>query len=69
MSLPDALIGYSGFVGSTLLKQKDFEGQFRSTNISEVGEKPYRTLVCAGAPAQKWIANKDPDADRERSMV
>lgn len=66
MSLPDAIIGYSGFVGSTLLKQKDFEGQFRSTNISEVGEKAYHTLVCAGAPAQKWIANKDPEADREK---
>ncbi|TWI53551.1 hypothetical protein IQ22_02770 [Pseudomonas duriflava] len=64
--MPDALIGYSGFVGSTLLKQKTFEGQFRSTNIAEVGEQPYGMVVCAGAPAQKWIANREPEADREK---
>lgn len=62
----DALIGYSGFVGSTLLKQKAFGALFRSTNIDQIGDQPYGQVICAGAPAQKWIANRDPAADREK---
>lgn len=59
----NALIGFSGFVGQTLLKQAHFQHQFRSTNIHEIKGCSFETLVCAGAPAQKWIANKDPEAD------
>lgn len=60
-----ALIGFSGFVGSTLLKQAAFEGLYRSTNIGEIEGKSFGTVVCAGAPAQKWISNRKPEADRE----
>jgi len=59
----NALIGYSGFVGSTLMRQSNFESLFRSTNIAEIEERSFNTLVCAGAPAQKWMANKNPDED------
>jgi hypothetical protein len=48
----DALIGYSGFVGSTLLKQRHFDSLFRSTNIDEIVGKTFDMVVCAGAPAQ-----------------
>lgn len=58
-----ALIGYSGFVGSTLLKQREFDAQYRSTNIDEIARKSFDCAVCAGAPAQKWIANCHPDDD------
>lgn len=58
-----SLIGYSGFVGSTLLKQTQFESLYRSTNIQEIVGRSFDTVVCAGAPAQKWIANKEPEAD------
>lgn len=61
-----ALIGFSGFVGSTLLRQSKFEGLYRSTNIGEINGRQFDTVVCAAAPAQKWIANRDPDADREK---
>lgn len=64
--MANALIGFSGFVGSTLLKQAHFESQYRSTNIGEIEGMEFDTLVCAGAPAQKWIANRDPDTDRQR---
>jgi dTDP-4-dehydrorhamnose reductase len=62
----NALIGYTGFVGSTLLKQASFETLYRSTNIGEIAGQSFDTVVCAGAPAQKWIANREPEADRQK---
>jgi dTDP-4-dehydrorhamnose reductase len=62
----NALIGFSGFVGSTLLKQAPFESLYRSTNIGEIEGKSFDMVVCAGAPAQKWIANREPEADRQK---
>jgi hypothetical protein len=58
MEMADALIGFSGFVGSTLLRQKSFDGLYRSTNIADIDGNRYDTLVCAGAPAQKWLADR-----------
>jgi dTDP-4-dehydrorhamnose reductase len=59
----NALIGFSGYVGGTLLKQEGFTALYRSTNINEIENGSFDTVVCAGAPAQKWIANRDPAAD------
>lgn len=64
--MTNALIGFSGFVGSTLLKQAHFEALYRSTNIDEIEGKTFETVVCAGAPAKKWIANSEPEADRQK---
>jgi dTDP-4-dehydrorhamnose reductase len=64
--MKNALIGFSGFVGTTLLKQHHFEGRFRSTNISEIDKQSFDLVVCAAAPAQKWIANREPEADRQK---
>lgn len=60
------LIGFSGFVGTTLLKQTAFDSLYRSTNISDINGKSFDTVVCAGAPAQKWLANREPEADRQK---
>jgi dTDP-4-dehydrorhamnose reductase len=38
---------------------------FRSANIASIDGKSFDTVVCAGAPAQKWVANRDPDKDRQ----
>lgn len=65
-SLPNALIGFTGFVGSTLLKQTAFTALYRSLNIADISNKIFDTVVCAGAPAQKWLANKDPDSDSQK---
>lgn len=62
----NALIGFSGFVGSTLLMQAPFESLYRSTNIHDIEGQTFDTVVCAGAPAQKWIANRAPEADRQK---
>jgi nucleoside-diphosphate-sugar epimerase len=59
----DALIGHSGFVGSSLLRQRGFDARFRSTDIAEARGRRFDLVVCAGAPAQKWIANREPEAD------
>ena len=64
--MPDtALIGYTGFVGSNLLRQMSFKDLYHSKNIEELGGKSYDLLVCAGAPAEKWKANQDPGKDLE----
>ncbi len=62
----NCLIGFTGFVGSTLLRQATFEFLYRSTNIDEIDGKSFDTVVCAGAPAQKWMANREPEADRQK---
>ena len=62
----NSLIGYSGYVGGTLLKQSNFTLLYRSTNIGDINHQSFATVVCAGAPAQKWIANQDPESDRQK---
>lgn len=60
-----ALIGHSGYVGSTLNKQAAFGATYRSSNIGLIDGKKFDTIVCAAAPAQKWVANREPLADRQ----
>ena len=60
----DALIGWSGLVGSTLRRARGFDAMFRSTDIDEMRGRAFDLVVCAGVPAEKWKANRDPDADR-----
>jgi hypothetical protein len=66
MDFPDrhGLIGHTGFVGTTLKKQHQFDSSFRSTDIQEIDKQGYDLLVCAGAPAKKWLANQRPEDDR-----
>lgn len=60
-----ALIGYSGFVGTTLLGQKKFTDLYRSTNINEIQNKTYDLAVIAAAPGKKWLANTNPFEDQK----
>jgi nucleoside-diphosphate-sugar epimerase len=59
-----ALIGHTGFVGGTVLRQAPFDAVFNSRNIEDIAGRHYELLVCAGAPGQKWLANKHPASDR-----
>ena len=59
-----ALIGFSGFIGATLLEKTRFSALYRSSNIHEIENREFDVVVCAGAPAQKWLANRDPVCDR-----
>lgn len=60
-----AIIGYTGFVGSNLTRQSQFYEFYNSKNIEYIAGKEYDLLVCAGAPAVKWLANKEPEQDRD----
>ena len=62
--MTSALIGYTGFVGSNLLQQGTFEDCYNSKNIHEIDGNHYDRIVCAGVPAAKWIANREPVEDR-----
>lgn len=59
-----ALIGHTGFVGGTLLRAGGFDELFNSSNIEQISGRSFDFLVCAGVSAAKWIANKEPEADR-----
>lgn len=60
-----AIIGYTGFVGSNLVRQVDFNSLYNSKNIESIIGKKFDLLVCSGAPAVKWLANKEPEKDLE----
>ena len=59
-----ALIGHTGFVGGNLRAQTDFTDFYNSKNIDSIAGRSFELVVCAGAPAAKWIANREPEQDR-----
>jgi hypothetical protein len=61
---PDALIGSTGFVGGNLLRQREFASTYNSSNIDQIHGKKFRTLISAAPGAEKWKANRDPEADQ-----
>ncbi len=62
--MTSALIGYTGFVGSTLTRAHTFDAQYNSKNIRDISGHQFDLIVCAGAPAEKWKANANPEQDR-----
>ncbi len=60
-----ALIGHTGFVGGNLKAQGEYTDFYNSKNIGEIAGQSFDLVVSAGAPAAKWIANKEPEADRK----
>lgn len=61
----EILVGYTGFVGSNILSEHHFDGLYDSKNVTEsYGSKP-ELLVYSGVPAQKFLANKEPEKDFE----
>lgn len=61
-----ALIGHTGFVGSNLLSQRNFDATFNSRNFRDMAGKRFDEVVCAGVSAVKWQANKEPQQDRRQ---
>ena len=61
----NAIIGYTGFVGSNLVCQAKYDNFYNSQNIESIAGKSFELLVCTAAPAEKWLANKQPTKDKE----
>jgi nucleoside-diphosphate-sugar epimerase len=59
------LIGHTGFVGSNLARQTRFDATFNSASIDSIAGREFDLLVIAGVRAEKWIANANPEQDRE----
>jgi nucleoside-diphosphate-sugar epimerase len=59
-----ALIGHTGFVGGTLLAAGGFTHGFNSRDFNDMRGARFDEVVCAGIPAVKWLANKQPEQDR-----
>ena len=59
-----ALIGRTGFVGSTLAAQWTFDEAYASADVDRMRGRSYSLVVCAAAPGQKWLANRDAARDK-----
>lgn len=65
MKAMNAIVGYTGFVGSNLYTPERFQAAYNSKNIQEAyGTRP-DLLVYSGVRAEKFLANSDPEKDRE----
>lgn len=60
----NALIGYTGFVGSNILEQHSFNELYNSKNFQNMSNHHFSDVVCAGISAVKWLANKAPQEDK-----
>jgi hypothetical protein len=59
-----ALVGYTGFVGGSLHRERAFDVLVNSKNADCLRNGDFDLVIHAGVPAVKWIANRDPEADR-----
>lgn len=57
------LIGSTGFVGGHLQDSLDFDQLVHRPNLAEIAGRDTDLLVCAGLPAEKWRANRNPEDD------
>ncbi len=61
-----ALVGYSGFVGSNLKSRANFDGLYNSKNIGEAFGSSPDVLYYSGLAAEKFLADKFPEKDKEK---
>jgi hypothetical protein len=61
--MKSALVGHTGFVGGTLLRQRSFDDLYNSRNVEALAGKTYDLVACAAAPGVKWKANQEPEQD------
>ncbi|HEY8271068.1 MAG TPA: hypothetical protein VIG33_09275 [Pseudobdellovibrionaceae bacterium] len=63
--MSSALVGYTGFVGGNILKGYKFDHLYNSVNFSEIQGMKFDLLVFSAASAAKWMANADPEKDKQ----
>lgn len=59
----NALVGYTGFVGSNIYTAGKFDAVYNSKNIEEAYGTNPDLLIYAGLRAEKYLANHDPNKD------
>lgn len=57
------LVGYTGFVGSNILRNMEFDAVFNSTNIEEAYGSSPDLLIYSGIRAEKFFADTNPEED------
>ena len=60
-----ALVGYTGFVGSNIYAEGDFDAVYNSKNIQEAYGTEPDLLIYSGLRAEKYLANNAPEKDME----
>ena len=65
----NALVGYTGFVGSNLYEAGEFDAVYNSKNIQEAFGTNPDLLVYAGLRAEKYLANNQPKKDLEQIRI
>tara|TARA_B100001029_G_C15035635_1_gene439941 strand:- start:228 stop:980 length:753 start_codon:yes stop_codon:yes gene_type:complete len=66
MQNKNALIGYSGFIGSNLLSFKKKFYKYNSKNINKIKNKKFDLVICAGTSSKIWLAKKKPKLDLKK---
>lgn len=61
----NALVGYTGFVGSNIYEHGTFDKVYNSKNIEEAYGLNPDLLIYAGMRAEKYLANNAPEKDME----
>lgn len=61
----DILVGYTGFVGSNIYANHTFDAVYNSKNINDAFGTAPDLCVYSGVPAEKFLANQNPEQDLE----
>lgn len=61
--MSEALIGYTGFVGSNIATKNKFDYQYNTSNINDIEGKSFDLVVSAATYAEMWRINQDPEGD------
>ena len=56
--ITNALVGYTGFIGSNLTNIKKNFQYFNSKNIHKIKNKSFNAIYCAGTYSKIWLAKK-----------
>ena len=62
--MKNCIIGYTGFIGKNLIRQKKFSNFYNSKNIHNIHLQKFHTTIICAPHGKKWWANKYPKKDK-----